>query len=130
MGIAVYLVLEEEIAGVDPLSVDGKMLAQVQDRLDQITEGAGLKTIAEMTSFSDDELDGFFEEDEARPANEEQWFAAADGLATVRALLQQLQVAPDLVPRSKDVIEDLLTIETVLVAADAQQLRFHFALDF
>lgn len=130
MGVSIYLSLQKDIAGVDPLAIDGKLLAQAQDTLDDFAERAGLKTIAEMTSFSDEELDDFFDDEAEMPMNEEQWFAAADGLATVRAMLVQLRAHPNFVPRSKDVIEDLAAIEAVLLAAEQAHVRFHFSIDF
>lgn len=130
MGVAVFVSLEKEIAGVQPLDVDGKFLAKAQDALDEFVSKQGLKTIAEMTSFSDEEVEDFFDEESEVPQTEELWFSASDGLATIRAMLKHLNENPDFVKRSYDVREDLLSIETILIAADAQQSRFHFSLDF
>ncbi len=130
MGVAVFVSLEKEIAGVQPLDVDGKFLAKAQDALDEFVSKQGLKTIAEMTSFSDEEIEDFFDEGSEVPQTEELWFSASDGLATIRAILKHLNENPDFVKRSYDVREDLLSIETILIAADAQQSRFHFSLDF
>lgn len=130
MGVAVFVSLEKEIADVHPLDLDGKLLAKAQDALDEFVSRQGLKTIAEMTSFSDEEIEDFFDEETEVPQNEELWFSASDGLATIRAMLNHLNENPHFVKRSDDVREDLLGIETILVAADAQQSRFHFSLDF
>ena len=130
MGVAVFVSLEKEIADVHPLDMDGKLLAKAQDALDEFVSNQGLKTIAEMTSFSDEEIEDFFDEEAEVPQNEELWFSAADGLATIRAMLKHLNENPGFVQRSDDVREDLLSIETILVTAEAHQSRFHFSLDF
>lgn len=130
MGVAVFVNLEKEIAGLHPLDVDGKSLAKAQDALDEYVSSQGLKTIAEMTSFSDEEIEDFFDEEAEIPQNEELWFLASDGLITIRAMLKHLNENPDFVQRSNDVREDLLSIETILLVAAEQQIRFHFSLDF
>lgn len=130
MGVAVFVSLEKEIAGIYPLDVDGKSLAKTQDVLDEFVSTQGLKTIAEMTSFSDEEIEDFFDEEAEIPQNEELWFSAADGLATIRTMLKHLNENPGFVKRSDDVREDLQSIEAILVTAEAHQSRFHFSLDF
>lgn len=130
MGVAVFVNLEKEIAGLHPLDVDGKSLAKAQDALDEYVSSQGLKTIAEMTSFNDEEIEDFFDEEAEIPQNEELWFLASDGLITIRAMLKHLNENPDFVQRSNDVREDLLSIETILLVAAEQQIRFHFSLDF
>lgn len=130
MGVAVFVNLEKEIAGLHPLDVDGKSLAKAQDALDEYVSSQGLKTIAEMTSFNDEEIEDFFDEEAETPQNEELWFLASDGLITIRAMLKHLNENPDFVQRSNDVREDLLSIETILLVAAEQQIRFHFSLDF
>lgn len=56
----------------------------------------------------------------------EQWFEAAEGLKTVRGLLERFRSNPTS-PDAKYFIEALEITQQVLEAADRQGIRFHFA---
>jgi hypothetical protein len=60
----------------------------------------------------------------------EQWFEPAEGLMTVRGLLNHLRADPSGVRNIERVISDLEATEQVLVAAADQGVCFHLAVDF
>jgi hypothetical protein len=125
MGVALYPTFEREISGAD---VDGKALARAQEQLDQIAAGLQVRPLGAFISVSD-EMAQFAEDEgldlEAMPPR--QWFAASDGLKTVRALLGHgLQS----VARADWVLADLRSLERVLASAEKHDVRFHLAVDF
>jgi hypothetical protein len=133
MGLGLYLSLEREIAGVDPLGIDGKSLARAQFVLDRIAREQQIRPLKSLLCVDRKEAMDFLEDvgldpDEIR-LPEEEWFAASDGRATVARLLSHLRQSPDSVPNADRVIADLEAIEKVLAAAEEQQVRFHFSLD-
>lgn len=133
MGVSIYVSLEKDIAGVDPLAINGKPLSKAVDVLDERAQAKGLRPVMEMVSSPPEEVADFMDvdvDDLPEHLAAEQWFAAADGLKTIRAMIEHLQQHPTAVKASDDVLTDLQDIEAVLVAAEAQQVKFHFSIDF
>ena len=56
----------------------------------------------------------------------EQWFAAAQGLMTVRALAEHVAANLNNFKQPNPILRDLRAVEALLVAADAAGVRFHF----
>ena len=56
----------------------------------------------------------------------EQWFPAADGLKTVRALAEYVAARLNDFKQPNPILRDLKASETLLVAADAAGVGFHF----
>lgn len=134
MGVALYVVLEKDATGCDATSVPGKCLARAQDRLDAIAKERGLTPLGDFLSIAPEEAMAFLEGEGVAPEGlelpAEQWFDPADGLRTVRGLLDQLRHAPPDVPRLAGVLDDLEATERVLLAAEQHGVRFHLAIDF
>lgn len=133
MGVSIYVSLEKDIAGVDPLAINGKPLSKAVDVLDEWAKTKGLTPAMEMVSSPPDEVADLMDVDvDDLPDHlaAEQWFAAADGLKTIRAMIEHLQQHPMTVKAADDVLADLQDIEAVLVTAEQAQVRFHFSLDF
>jgi hypothetical protein len=133
MGVSIYVSLERDIAGVDPLAINGKPLSRAIDTLDAWARANGLTPLMEMVSSPPDEVADLMDvdvDDLPEHLAAEQWFSAADGLKTIRAMIEYLQQEPTAVKASDDVLADLQDIEAVLVAAEQAQVRFHFSLDF
>lgn len=133
MGVSIYVSLEQEIAGVDPLAINGKPLSKAVDVLDEWAQGKGLRTVMEMVSSPPEEVADLMDvdvDDLPEHLAAEQWFAAADGLKTIRAMIAHLQQHPTAVKAADDMLTDLQDIEAVLVVAEAQRVKFHFSLDF
>jgi hypothetical protein len=56
----------------------------------------------------------------------EQWYAAADGLATVRALAEYVGANLNDFKQPNPILRDLKAAEALLAAADAGGVKFHF----
>lgn len=133
MGVSIYVSLEQDIAGVDPLAINGKPLSKAVDVLDEWVQAKGLRTVMEMVSSPPEEVADLMDvdvEDLPEHLAAEQWFAAADGLKTIRAMIEHLQQHPTAVKAADDVLSDLQDIEVVLMAAEQSQVKFHFSMDF
>lgn len=133
MGVSIYVSLEQDIAGVDPLAINGKPLSKAVDVLDEWAQAKGLRPVMEMVSSPPEEVADLMDvdvDDLPEHLAAEQWFAAADGLKTIRAMIAHLQQHPTVVKSSDEVLADLQDIEAVLVAAEPSQVRFHFSIDF
>lgn len=133
MGLGLYISLERDISGVDPLAIDGKSLARAQFTLDVVAREHHVPTIRSLLCVDRQEAMDFLEDIGVDPDEvklpEEQWFAAAEGRRTVATLLNHLRTAPHIVANHDRVVADLEAMDKVLAAAEAQQVRFHFALD-
>jgi hypothetical protein len=133
MGVSIYVSLEKEIAGIDPLAINGKPLSQAVEVLDEWAQTIGLTPLMEMVSSPPEEIAELMDvdlEDLPKHLVAEQWFAAADGLRTIRGMIEHLRLQSAAIKASGDVLTDLQDIETVLMAAELAQVRFHFSLDF
>jgi hypothetical protein len=133
MGISISMSLEKEIAGGDLLAIVGKGRNKAIDWLDAWAQRNGLPPIMEMVSSPPGEVAEMMDvgiDDLSEHLASEQRFPAAAGLRTVRAMIEYLHQQSTAIKSSNDVLIDLPGIETVLVMAEAQQVRFHFALDF
>jgi hypothetical protein len=133
MGVALYIVLETAIENLDPF-VDGKMLARAEPELNERAVELGVAPLMEFFSFDPEEILAELDLEELKTAEpvEEKWFAAADGLKTVGALLADLEKRPgslvsgrDITP---DVIEDLRNFQRILLAADDHRVRWYLAI--
>jgi hypothetical protein len=132
MGVALFIVPEHEVPGLDPF-VNGKALGHSK-HLDRLAERAGVRPLMEFHSQDPAEAEAFFEGEEVDPPAEgfapEQWFSAADGLTTVRGLLSELARSSAVVPEAAALIEDLREFESVLTRLDSEGVRWHLAVDF
>ena len=122
MGTAYYIVLEQEIAGLDT-TMDGKILARMVEDLDEVAEELGVQPLSDFVSIDPETarelVEGEGEDlDLPPPAN----FSAADGLATVRALMTR--------PEAEPAMEDLEACERILIAAVEDGVGWHFEVDF
>lgn len=108
----------------------GKALARELEKLDYAARCRNVPGISSMLSENPQVLaeqmraEGF---DPARmrlPA--EQWFPAAEGLATVRALIEYVSTKLNDFKQPNPILRDLKAAESLLVAADAAGVRFHF----
>jgi hypothetical protein len=121
MGAAHYIVLEKEIDGLDTLMA-GKSLSRHIEVLDEAARELGVRPLSEFFSMDDDALADVIGDDagdfEVPPLEQ---FSAADGLATVRALLPR--------PEAQPAIQDLQACERILTIAAQHGIRWHFQID-
>ena len=121
MSAAYFPVIEGNSAD-NPANVDGKALARASSLLDGLATAAGVKPLTQFASMGGDEF-GIFR-DLGIEAPPDQWFTAAEGLLTVRALRSAIGDAGNVA-----LVEDLAAMEEVLVAAEKTGQRWHLAMD-
>ncbi len=152
MSVSLYPVLEREVVGYDATAVVGKALAHA------VYNGGlpALTVFDDFFSVSPDEVAGLAgcslpgdeqtgEDDARRPPAPpgfqppaEAWFEPSAGLGAVRAALRAVrEAAADAASglntpaaRAEWIIRDLMAVERVLLLAQEQGTRFHFAMDY
>ena|SRR5687767_4326851 len=132
MSAAYYIVVNSPDPGFETF-VNGKALSRADAALESAAVKAGVKPLREFFSVSADDLATLAEEfgdemEDAGPSPEEQWFAAGDGLRTIKALLAGLESNP--LALGEGVREDLLEFEAVLQQATDRDLRWHLAVAY
>ena len=132
MALAFVVTLEKELvdapAGVK--GANGKAIARETDRLDSAARRKNVEPPTSLLSESQAALieqlkvDGFDPSKMRLPA--EQWFDAAQGLKTVRALIEYVSANLNDFKQPNPILRDLKAAEALLAAADAAGVRFHF----
>jgi hypothetical protein len=90
-----YIVVEGEDPGFD-IFVNGRALARYEDALERVALQLGVKPLIEFFSADENSMSLLIEEGAGNPdlmrrLPPPQWYAAGDGLATVRALVATLR---------------------------------------
>lgn len=108
----------------------GKALARESDRLDTAARSRGVAALTSLLSESREALVAQFKEAGFDPEKmripPEQWFAAAEGVKTVRALAEHVTTRLNDFKQPNPILRDLKASEALLAAADAAHVRFHF----
>jgi hypothetical protein len=129
MGLGWHVALQSPIPGVNPADVDGKALIHRQHDLDELARRVGVEPLSHFVSANPETLAGYLTQQGLDPGEyslpEEEWFAAAEGLKTIRGLLAELSSRPDAVLDSYRILRDLEAIERILQAASQAQVAFH-----
>ncbi len=132
MGAALYIVLNTDAPGFDTY-VDGHDLSRADEELGKLAEKLGVASL--MSFFSMNPADALAEAEQfntgltAETVPEEEWFAPAEGLATVRALIAYLDDHPGAIPESRGVTLELVGFQHLLEEAENRGLRWHLAVD-
>lgn len=130
MGTALYVVLKDKVPAADQIVVDGKMLARAAGYLAEAAKRLRVPPLEQFFSVDPATAAALMELDPGDAAlPKERWFSPKEGLKTVRALLKDLRKGPADAEGKGPVIEDLVGIEKVLIAADRAGTQFHVALD-
>jgi hypothetical protein len=131
MASALYIVLQQKVAGVDASSVGGKFLARNLEMLDALASKLNVRALGDLISVNPAETSAFLEgegvNDEGILMPPEQWFEPDEGTRTVVALLNSLRSTQGVDAR---LIQDLESCERVFAAAQTAGVSFHFAVDF
>src|SRR3954469_13348731 len=135
MALAIIVTLEKDLP--DPAAAaayakagSGKALARESDRIDSPPRRCSVAAITSLLSESQAALieqlkaDGFDPSKMRLPP--EQWFPAAEGLKTVRGLIQHVTANLNDFKQPNPILRDLKAVEALLVAAEAAGVRFHF----
>ena len=159
MSLAYFICAEREVEGFAAGTPDGKALADASEHLEAVAQAAGVPSLFEFLSVdpetaaamggwedpADRDPDGDAapaedEDDEEAPGPDayppEEWFAAADGLITIRALIRDVEADPDALAAALDsgtdpaaVLEDLREFESILGHLDAAGVGWHLGID-
>jgi len=109
----------------------GKALAREADRIDSAARRRGVTPPTSMLSENQAALIAQLEADGFNPAKmripPELWFPAADGLATVRALIDYVGANLNDFKQPNPILRDLKAVEALLITAEAAGARFHFS---
>ena len=125
--------LEKELADASAAYAKGKSgraLAREPDRLDLAARSRKVLQITSLLSESQAALVEQMKEAGMDPAKmrvpPEQWYPAADGLKTVRALAEHVTSNMNHFKQPNPILRDLKAAEDLLAAADVAGVRFHF----
>jgi len=124
MSLAWYIVLERPVPGLDH-GVNGKALAQSAKLLDTLAKQEDVVPLMEFFSVAPAEVAAIGLKLKREP-EPEKWFAAADGLKTVRALLRKAESEG----LGERIASDLREFENVLSTAEREGVRWHLAVDY
>ena len=133
MAQAMIVTLEREIPEASAAyakGATGKALARESDRLDTAARRKSVPALTSMLSESQSALIEQLKADGFDPAKmrlpPEQWFPAADGLRSIRALAEHVNANLNDFKQPNPILRDLKAAEALLVAAEAAAVRFHF----
>jgi len=135
VGAALYIVLENDGAGVDN-EVDGKALSRSDGDLAALCRQLGVKALMDFFSISSARFEAEAEQFNTLagltnvPPHEEEWFSADEGLATVRPLLTYLYAHPGAFPGADAAQADLEDFAYVLCEAARANVRWHLGVDY
>jgi hypothetical protein len=130
-----YIVVEGEDPGYD-IFVNGRALARHEDALERLALQLGAKPLIEFFSADENSMSLLIEEGGGNPElirrlPPPQWYAAGDGLATVRALIAALKDDPQqLGTEGPQVLGELEEYERVLEKTMRAGLRWHLAVSW
>ncbi|MCC9607228.1 hypothetical protein LOC68_13850 [Blastopirellula sp. JC732] len=127
------IVLRREIPDILPY-VHGEALTEREDDLTVIARALGVTPLADFFGQGADETD-FFLDDEDELGEEfdlpqETWFAAAEGLATIAALLAHVIAQPNCVGDSDRIAIELREWQALLKRAERHDVKWHVGVDF
>lgn len=130
-----YIVVEGEDPGFD-IFVNGHALARNEDALEKLAIRLGVKPLLEFFSADENSMALLLEEGAGKPEWAKtlpppQWFSPADGLVTIRALLEHLRDEPTtLGTETIHVISELVEYEQVLTKTVHRSLRWQLAVSW
>jgi hypothetical protein len=133
MALAIFVTLEKDLPDARAAyakAASGKALARESDRLDAAARAQKVTPITSLLSENPQALaeqmraDGFDPSKMRLPP--EQWFTAAEGLRTVRALSAHVSADLNKFKQPNPILRELKAAETLLTAAEASGVRFHF----
>ncbi len=135
MAASMYIVVEGEDPGFD-IFVNGRSLARHEDALEHLALRLGVRPLIEFFSADENSMSLLIEEgagnhDLLRRLPPPQWYQPADGLTTVKALLEALEADPQqLGTEGEQVLSELLEYAQVLKKTIARKLRWHLAVSW
>lgn len=132
MAQAIIITLEREVPELAAYKKagTGKALARESDRLDTAARAKKVDAITSLLSESHEALAAQMREHGMDPTKmrlpPEQWYAATQGLKTVRGLAEYVEANLNNFKQPNPILRDLQAAATLLSAAEAAGVRFHF----
>ena len=133
MAQAVVVTLEKELpdaAAAYAKAGSGKALLRESDRLNTAARGRQVAPLTSLPSESQAALASQLKAEGFDPTTmrlpPEQWFPAAEGRKTVRALAEHVAANLNDFKQPNPVLRDLTAAEILLAEADTAGIRFHF----
>ena len=135
MAASMYIVVEGDDPGFDTF-VNGRSLARHEDALEKLALRLGVRPLIEFFSADENSMSLLIEEG---AGNREllnrlpppQWYSASEGLATVQALVDELQHEPQqLGTEGGQVLGELLEYKKVLEKTRDRAMRWHLAVSW
>jgi hypothetical protein len=132
MALAMVVTLEQELPELAAYAKDksGKALAREADRLDLAARSVKVQPLTAMLSESQAALIEQLKADGFDPARmrlpPEHWYPAAEGLDAVRKLIEHVAANLNNFKQPNPILRDLRAAETLLAAAAAAAVRFHY----
>lgn len=127
-----YIVLEENMPGVNGIGLEGRALSKQNAKLEEIAQRLGVRSLMSFFSANQEEAISLLGKEEAEslsvPIPREEWFSAKEGLTTVSALLKAIAAEPSL--ENSKLTQELTDFQYVLEAAQSQNARWHLAVDY
>ena len=135
MAASMYIVVEGEDPGFD-IFVNGRALARNEDALEKLALRLGVRPMIEFFSADENSMSLLIEEGAGNPElirrlPPPQWYSGDEGLATVDALLTELEKEPwQLGSESAFVLDELREYSLVLRKTVERDLRWHLAVSW
>jgi hypothetical protein len=135
MAASMYIVVEGEDPGFD-IFVNGRALARHEDALERLALRLRVRPLIEFFSADENSMSLLIEEGAGNPdlmrrLPPPQWYSAADGLATVQALVECLKDDPQqLGTEGPQVLAELQEYARVLEKTMSVELRWHLAVSW
>src|SRR5947209_8625940 len=132
MALAIVVTLEKELpeAAVYAKAKSGRALARESDRLDTAARTRHVMALTGLLSESPAALAAKMQAEGFDPSKmrlpPEQWFAASDGLGTVRVLAEHVTGNLNDFKQPNSILRDLKAAEALLASAESAGVRFHF----
>jgi hypothetical protein len=132
MAQVVVITLDKEIPAMAAYvkAGTGKALAREADRIDSAARRCKVTAPTSLLSESQAALIAQMKEEGFDPSKmrlpPEQWFAAAEGLKTVRGLIEYIGANLNDFKQPNPILRDLKAAETLLTEAESVGARFHF----
>ena len=135
MAASLYIVVEGEDPGFD-IFVNGHALARNEDALERLAERLHVAPLLEFFSADENSMALLLDQgdeplDLPQSLPQPQWYDPADGLVTVRALMETLSLKPaTLGSETQPVLVELGEYERVLRKTAQRGLRWHVAVSW
>jgi hypothetical protein len=135
MAASLYIVVEGEDPGFD-IFVNGHALARNEDALERLADRLNVRPLLEFFSADENSMALLLEQGAANPEwahhlPQPQWFDPAEGLRTIRALMDFLIATPTaLGSETQPVLNELREYDRVLHKTAKHELRWHVAVSW